>query len=111
MKISANVQMGIGAAVAVFSAVAQGQIKLPMGIPPEAALVLISWDNFLIGIYLIASPIMLGFSSSAPGILAPQDPQVVKAATAVADLPPNASPSLIATTKATASLAVTNHQP
>jgi hypothetical protein len=109
VKISPNVQMGIAAAVAVFSAVAQGALKLPMGVPPEAAQYLISWDNFLIGAYLIASPIMLGFSSSAPGVLAPPDPKIVVAAQKLADLPGTASAPEVEAAKTAVNTAVAAH--
>jgi hypothetical protein len=111
VKISPNTQAIIGAVVAVLSLIAQGGLKLPMGIPADWVPIIVSWDNFLIGIYLAAAPIMAGFSSSTPGILAPADPPAVVAAQKVADLPANASPALVAKTKAEAQTAIVDHQP
>lgn len=111
MKISPNTQIVVGASVAVLSAIAQGGLKLPMGIPPDWTQYIVSWDNFLIGCYLIAGPTMAGFSSSQPGPLAPPDAPVVIAAQKVADLPQSASLLTISATKAAAETAVANHQP
>lgn len=71
---------------------------------------IVTWAG--IGI-LVLNVVLHAYSSSVPGPAAPADPPVVKAATAVANLPPNApewSPQ-VKLAKAMALRAVTDHQP
>ena len=82
MQIDPKTQMWIAAIVAVLTLGAHGTLALPMGIPPEAGAVLASWDNFILQIYAVVSPILLAYSSSKPGPLAPPDSPAVVAATA-----------------------------
>jgi hypothetical protein len=70
----------------------------------------VAWAGFLA---IPLNMLMHAFSSSTPGPAAPADPPVVKAAQAVADLPPNVpetSPRVVIA-KAIATRAIADHQP
>jgi hypothetical protein len=82
-----------------------------MGVSPEIGQYVTSWSNFVLQIYAVLAPVLLGFSSSQPGPLAPQDAPVVVAAEKVADLPTASTPKDIAAAKADATAAVAAHQP
>ena len=82
MQIDAKTQMWIAAIVAVITLAAHGTLALPMGVSPEAGAIFASWSNFILQIYAVASPILLAYSSSKPGPLAPPDSPAVVAATA-----------------------------
>lgn len=88
MQMDAKTQMVIGIAVAIVTLAAHGALALPTGIPPEAGVVIASWANFLLAIYVVINPILLSYSSSKPGPLAPPDAPVTVAATRLAELPP-----------------------
>lgn len=111
MKISPNVQIVVGTVVAVLTVLANGTVGLPMGIPPEWGQYFVSWDDFLLKIYAVAAPVMLGFSSSQPGPLAPADPPAVVAAQRVADLPLNTPSATVAAVKNDAIDAIKDHAP
>jgi hypothetical protein len=77
-QISPQAQMIVGGAVAVLTLAAHGTLALPVGIPPEADTIITSWANFVLQIYAVVSPIMVAYSNSDPGPLAPADPPAVK---------------------------------
>jgi hypothetical protein len=71
---------------------------------------IVAWA--LIGV-IVMNAILHGYSAPLPGPLAPPVPPVVKAAQAVADLPPNTpetSPRVVIA-KAVATRAIAEHQP
>ena len=84
-QIDPNTQILIGVAVAVLTLAAHGSVALPLGVPAEVGQYITSWANFILQIYAVVGPILLGYSSSKPGPLAPQDPPVVVAATKAAE--------------------------
>ena len=92
MQLDPKTQMWIAAVVAIITLAAHGTLALPTGIPPEAGAVLASWSNFILQIYAVVSPIMLAYSSSKPGPLAPPDPPAVIAATLASQPAPGAKP-------------------
>ena len=53
-----------------------------MGIPPIVGDYINSWANFLLFLYAPIATFMAAYSSSQPGFLAPDDPPIVKDATA-----------------------------
>ncbi len=80
-QINPTPQIVIAVAVAVLTLAAKGSVSLPLGVPPVVGEYLTSWSNFILQIYAVVAPILLGFSSSKPGPLAPPDPPAVVAAT------------------------------
>ena len=80
-QIDPSPQIIVAVAVAVLTLAAKGTVALPMGIPSVVGEYITSWSNFILQIYAIVAPVMLGFSSSKPGPLAPPDSPAVVAAT------------------------------
>ena len=70
----------IAACVAVATLLANGTVHAPDGIPASWAAAFVSWDNFLLQIWSVVAPILIGYSSSQPGPFAPADAPIVKAA-------------------------------
>ena len=83
-QINPTPQIIIAVAVAVLTLAAKGTVALPLGVPAIVGEYMTSWSNFVLQIYAVVAPILLGFSSSQPGPLAPPDPPVVVAATKAA---------------------------
>lgn len=81
-QISPRAQIIIGAIVAVLTLGSKGALQLPMGVPASWGPIIQSWDTFILQIYGVVAPVMVAFSNSDPGPLAPQDPPAVKAAIA-----------------------------
>lgn len=108
MSIPPNVAAIIKIVLGILTAIATGGLSFTGILDPAQCATLVAVCSSLI---VIIGIVMSGFSSSAPGILSPQDPPVVVAATAVANLPSNANPATIAQTKAAATAAVVAHQP
>jgi len=52
--------------MAIIAAIGSGSLSLPLGIPVDWAAMIKSWDNFIVGAWLIAVPIMFG-TSKGPG--------------------------------------------
>lgn len=74
-----------GATGALLAALSSKAIPVPMGVPDIWADYAASWSNFLIKLWAPVGPTLLVlFSDSTPGPLAPPDPQVVQVATAKA---------------------------
>lgn len=82
IQISPNWQIIAQIAVALMYLAASNSLKLPVGIPESVGPIIQSWANFFIGIYVCLIPLFPAFSSSKPGPLAPDDPKIVKDATA-----------------------------
>ena len=76
-QISPNVQIVVGAIVAVLTLGSKGAIQLPAGVPASWGPIVDSWSAFILQIYSVIAPIMLAYSSSQPGPLAPADPPAV----------------------------------
>jgi hypothetical protein len=83
-QIDPKVLTIISAVVAIMTLLAQGSVQFPLGVPAHAAAIIVSWDNFLLHIYVVVAPVLIGYSSSQPGPFAPADPPAVKAAMAAA---------------------------
>ena len=83
-QINPTPQIIVAVIVAVLTIAAKGTVALPLGVPPVVGEYVTSWSNFVLQIYAVVAPIMLGFSSSVPGPLAPPDPPIVVAATKAA---------------------------
>ena len=77
-QISPNVQIVVGAIVAVLTLGSKGAIQLPAGIPASWGPIIDSWSTFILQIYSVIAPIMLAYTSSQPGPLAPPDSPAVK---------------------------------
>ena len=77
-QISPNVQIVVGAIVAVLTLGSKGAIQLPAGIPTSWGPIIDSWSTFILQIYSVIAPIMLAYTSSQPGPLAPPDSPAVK---------------------------------
>ena len=61
----AKTQTYFAALMAVIYAVGQGSLTLPLGIPEHAVDLIKSWDNFIVGIWTISIPILMGMSKGA----------------------------------------------
>ena len=81
IEINPNPQIFIAVGIAVLTLAAKGSVALPLGVPLFVGEYLTSWANFILQIYAVVAPVLLGFSSSRPGPLAPPDPPAVVAAT------------------------------
>ena len=77
-QISPNVQIVVGAIVAVLTLGSKGAIQLPVGIPVSWGPIVGSWSTFILQIYSVIAPIMLAYTSSQPGPRAPPDSPAVK---------------------------------
>jgi hypothetical protein len=86
-QINPTPQIIIAVVVAVLTLAAKGTVALPLGVPEIVGQYLTSWSNFLLQLYAVVAPILLGFSSSQPGPLAPPDPPAVVAATKASQAP------------------------
>ena len=84
-QINPTPQIVLALVVAVLTLAAKGSVALPLGVPPVVGEYVTSWSNFLLQLYAVVAPILLGFSSSMPGPLAPKDPPGVVIAQAKAD--------------------------
>lgn len=67
----------LAAVVAVLTLLAKGTVALPVGIPAEWGSYFISWDNFLLAIYGVAAPVLLGLGDNQSGFFT--SPPVAKA--------------------------------
>ena len=94
-QISPNVQIVVGAIVAVLTLGSKGAIQLPAGIPASWGPIIDSWSTFILQIYSVIAPIMLAYTSSAPGPLAPPDSPAVKAAMAKDSLATKAASGVV----------------
>lgn len=56
----------ISALIAVLSAIAQGTLPLPIDIPGHVAASLRSWDGFVVGCWLLATPVLFGMKTPVP---------------------------------------------
>jgi hypothetical protein len=112
ISIDPNIKGVINGAIAICGVIATlGVSVFPDYVPPGEAKDIVQTAGLIFMIYGGLNSGANFLSSSKPGALAPPDPPVVVAATAVADLPPNAGREQIAETKAAATTAVTDHQP
>jgi len=59
-------QTYLAAAIAVLAAIGGGSLSLPLGIPDNVVAVIKSWDVFIVGIWTIIVPILMGLSKG-PG--------------------------------------------
>lgn len=108
MQLDPKTAMIIKIVLALLAAVSTGTLSLAGVVSPQTATLMVAVAGTLVTILGI---VMSAYSSSAPGPLALPDAPVVVAATAVAELPPNAGAAQIAQTKADAREAVIAHQP
>jgi hypothetical protein len=108
MQISPQVSIWLNVALLLLTAIAGGTLSFSGIVSPETAVHISAYAALAVSALNI---VLHGYTNSTPGPLAPADPPVVKAATAVADLPPNASPALISKTKAAIDAAVEAHNP
>lgn len=110
MQIDPKLAMVIKIVLTLANAIGNGSLVLTGIVSVQTATAIVAICQVLVSVLGI---FMSAFSSSAPGPLAPQDPAVVKAATAVANLPLNApewSPQVKAA-KSIATQAVADHKP
>jgi hypothetical protein len=108
MQMDPKVAMIIKIVLGLATAVTSGTLSLTGLVSPQTNALIVAVCSSLIAILGI---IMSAYSSSAPGPLAPPDPDVVVKAQQVANLPPTASPNQIAVAKKAATNAVEDHQP
>jgi hypothetical protein len=108
VQISPNTAAIIKIILGLLTAITSGTLSFTGLVEPQTNVLIVACASSAI---VIIGIVMSGFSSSAPGALAPPDAPVVVAATAVANLPKNADPGTVALTKKVASEAVTAHQP
>jgi hypothetical protein len=112
MKISPAVGVWLSLISVLVSVIAvMAPSTFPSYVPVTVATGIISTCAFLNILLNAANGAAHLFSSSQPGPLAPPDAPVIVAATKVADLPSDASPAVVAQTKAVAREAVQDHQP
>lgn len=112
LQIDPNIKGYINAAVAVCGVIATlGVSVFPDYIPSPVAKDIVQTAGLIFAIYGGLNSAGNFLSSSKPGLLAPPDPPVVKAATAVAELPANASAPAVQVAKAIATRAVADHRP
>lgn len=112
VSIDPDIKGYINGAVAVCGVIATlGVSVFPDYIPSPIAKGIWQTAGLIFAIYGGMNSVGNFLSSSKPGYFAPPDPPVVKAAQAVADLPPNASAPAVQIAKAIAVRAVAEHQP
>jgi len=73
LQINPTPQMALAVAVTVLTLAAKGSVALPLGVPPVVGEYVTSWSNFLLQLYAVVAPVLIGFSSSQPGPFAPPD--------------------------------------
>ena len=108
MSVNPKVSMYLNIAYLVLAAIGTGALSLSGIVNGQQATQIVAVAGLLAGVLNI---VLHADSSSVPGPLAPPDPKVVQAAQAVADLPSNAGPAVIASAKAAATAAVAAHVP
>jgi len=83
-QIDAKVQMAIAVFVGALGFLASS--ALPSTVNPDTAKMIHDWSAWFNQFYiLVITPVMLAYTNSAPGPLAPQDPPAVVAAQQKAD--------------------------
>lgn len=60
-QLNPKVHFAIALAVALIAMAAQGTVSLPMGVPEAWGAYIVSWSNFVIKIYAVVAPVMIGF--------------------------------------------------
>lgn len=84
---SKNLALIFGAVGAVLGALSVKAVPFPMGFPDVASDYAASWSNWILKIWALVGPSLLVlFSDSTPGPLAPPDPPAVTVAKAVEDV-------------------------
>lgn len=112
LQIDPDVKGWINGAIAVCGIVAGLGVSIfPDYVPSPVAKDIVQTAALIFAVYGGLNSAGAFLSSSKPGALAPQDPPVVVAASAVAALPRNASPSDVNFAKTSAKIAVDAHQP
>jgi hypothetical protein len=112
ISIDPDVKGYINGAIAVCGVIATlGASVFPDYIPSPVAKEIVQTCGLIFAIYGGLNSAGNFLSSSKPGALAPPDPPVVKAAAAVAALPPDARPSQVELVKNRAKVAIEDHQP
>ena len=80
IQIDPGAQIVVAIGVSVLTAIGKGAIALPLGVPAWVGDYVVSWSNFVLQLYAPVAAVMLAYSSSRPGPLAPPDPPSVVAA-------------------------------
>ena len=112
IAIDPDIKGYINAAVAVCGVVATlGVSILPDYVPSPVAKDIVQTAGLIFAVYGALNSAGNFLSSSKPGALAPPDPPVVKAATALATLPPDATLGQVELAKVRVKTAVEVHNP
>jgi hypothetical protein len=112
IAIDPDVKGYINGAIAVCGVIAGLGVSIfPDYVPSTTAKEIVQTCALIFAVYGGLNSAGNFLSSSKPGALAPPDPPVVKAAAAVAALPPDATVGQVELAKTRAKVAIEDHQP